>query len=229
MLKDDAKPHVLVVEDARDIASRLARYLPSASTATERRTAADAQVARKVMKGAAIDLVVLDIMMPGEGRPQPLPLHPRDLANSRRSSDGTWRGGSTASSGWKWGADDLNPKAVQPAGTGGAHRRGAPPHAGPAPPPETAGGRAHPFGDWTLDTGQRELIGTDGMATACSQRRVPPSQRAPNLIAPKIALNRTASRPDKGARAPQDFSTASIDNHVSGYEKKIEPDPKIPV
>ena len=29
-------------------------------------TAADAQVARKVMKSAGIDLVVLDIMMPGE-------------------------------------------------------------------------------------------------------------------------------------------------------------------
>jgi len=37
-------------------------------------------------------------------------------------------------------------------------------------PPEAARIR---FGDWTLDTGQRELVGTDGVAIPLSKRRVP--------------------------------------------------------
>jgi two-component system catabolic regulation response regulator CreB len=64
MSKDEAKPHILLVEDARDIREPLARYLREHGYRAT--TAADAASARKVMKGAAIDLVVLDIMMPGE-------------------------------------------------------------------------------------------------------------------------------------------------------------------
>src|SRR5450432_3896589 len=60
MIKDEAKPHVLVVEDARDIREPLGRYLREHGYRTT--TAADALNARKVMKAAAIDLVVLDIM-----------------------------------------------------------------------------------------------------------------------------------------------------------------------
>ena len=64
MIKEEAKPHILLVEDARDIREPLARYLREHSYRAT--TAPDAASARKVMKGAAIDLVVLDIMMPGE-------------------------------------------------------------------------------------------------------------------------------------------------------------------
>src|SRR6201987_5445457 len=64
MNKDDVKPHVLLVEDARDIHEPLARYLREHNYRAT--TAQDAAMARKVMKGAAIDLGVLDIMMPGE-------------------------------------------------------------------------------------------------------------------------------------------------------------------
>ena len=64
MNKDEAKPHILLVEDARDIREPLARYLREHGYRAT--TAPDAASARKVMKAAAIDLVVLDIMMPGE-------------------------------------------------------------------------------------------------------------------------------------------------------------------
>ncbi len=64
MTKDESKPHILLVEDARDIREPLARYLREHGYRAT--TAPDAATARKVMKGAAIDLVVLDIMMPGE-------------------------------------------------------------------------------------------------------------------------------------------------------------------
>src|ERR1700749_3067138 len=64
MIKDEAKPHVLLVEDARDIREPLARYFREHNYRAT--PAQDAAAARKVMKSAAIDLVVLDIMMPGE-------------------------------------------------------------------------------------------------------------------------------------------------------------------
>ena len=64
MTKDDIKPHVLLVEDARDIREPLARYMREHGYRAT--TAPDAAAARKVMKASDIDLVVLDIMMPGE-------------------------------------------------------------------------------------------------------------------------------------------------------------------
>src|SRR5215475_3022698 len=64
MTKDETKPHILIVEDARDIREPLARYLREHSYRAT--MAADAVVARRVLKSSAIDLVVLDIMMPGE-------------------------------------------------------------------------------------------------------------------------------------------------------------------
>ena len=64
MNRDESKPHILVVEDARDIREPLGRYLrENGYRAT---TAPDASAARKVLKASGIDLVVLDIMMPGE-------------------------------------------------------------------------------------------------------------------------------------------------------------------
>jgi two-component system OmpR family response regulator len=55
MTKEDSKPHVLIVEDARDIRDPLARYLRENGYRTT--TAAEAQIARKIMKGAAIEVV----------------------------------------------------------------------------------------------------------------------------------------------------------------------------
>ncbi len=99
MTKDEAKPHVMIVEDARDIREPLARYLREHGYRTT--TAADALIARKVMKGAAIDLVVLDIMMPGEDglslcrssarpRKSPSSCSPRAARRSTASSVSKW-------------------------------------------------------------------------------------------------------------------------------------------
>ncbi len=48
MTKDDVKPHILLVEDARDIREPLARYLREHGYRAT--TAADAAAGRKVMK-----------------------------------------------------------------------------------------------------------------------------------------------------------------------------------
>ena len=64
MTEGGTQPHILVVDDARDILEPLARYLKENGY---RATAAEnASVARRALRTAGIDLVILDIMMPGE-------------------------------------------------------------------------------------------------------------------------------------------------------------------
>jgi two-component system phosphate regulon response regulator OmpR len=62
-LADDAA-HVLVVDDDQKIRDLLARYLMENGFRVT--TAADSAAARASMRGLAFDLVLLDVMMPGE-------------------------------------------------------------------------------------------------------------------------------------------------------------------
>ena len=57
-------PHILVVDDQRDIRDLLARYL--AKHGFRACVAESADAARRVLRVAKIDLIILDIMMPGE-------------------------------------------------------------------------------------------------------------------------------------------------------------------
>lgn len=60
----DNAPHVLIVDDDQKIRALLGRFLTSNGfRVTE---AADAAAARSYMRGLAFDLVLLDVMMPGE-------------------------------------------------------------------------------------------------------------------------------------------------------------------
>src|SRR6201992_1920415 len=165
MTKDEAKPHVLLVEDARDIREPLARYLREHGYRAT--TAPDSAAARKVMKGAAIDLVVLDLMMPGEDA--------LSLCRSIRETSQipvillTARGEEVDRIiGLEMGADDYIPKPFSPreliARISAVLRRtqALPPR---QKPPEAARIK---FGDWLLDTGQRELIGAEGVAMPLS-------------------------------------------------------------
>ena len=61
---DDAAPHLLVVDDDRRIRTLLSRYLvENGYRVTTAETSAEA---RRRMAGLAFDLIVLDVMMPGE-------------------------------------------------------------------------------------------------------------------------------------------------------------------
>ena len=60
----DNAPHLLIVDDDHRIRDLLARYLYENGFRVT--TASDAQEARACMKGLAFDLVILDVMMPGE-------------------------------------------------------------------------------------------------------------------------------------------------------------------
>jgi two-component system, OmpR family, phosphate regulon response regulator OmpR len=61
---DDAMPHVLVVDDDRRLRTLLKQYLTENGYRVT--TAVDAADARKRLEGLAFDLIVLDVMMPGE-------------------------------------------------------------------------------------------------------------------------------------------------------------------
>ena len=62
-LPDDA-PHVLVVDDDERIRNLLSRYLTTNGFRVT--PAADAAIARAAMSGLQFDIVILDVMMPGE-------------------------------------------------------------------------------------------------------------------------------------------------------------------
>ena len=218
----EPSPHVLIVEDARDIREPLARYLREHGYRAT--TAADAQAARKVMRGSAIDIVVLDIMMPGEDG--------LSLCRSIRESSQTPVILLTARGeevdriiGLEMGADDYIPKPFSPreliARIAAVLRRtqALPPR---QKPPEA---ERIKFGDWTLDTGQRELIGSGGMASPLSSGEF--RLLSALLERPKIALTRNQLLDLTKGRDAELFDR-SIDNHVSRLRKKIEPDPKNP-
>ncbi|WMS43974.1 response regulator transcription factor [Acuticoccus sp. MNP-M23] len=58
------EPHILIVDDARDIREPLGAYLKAQGHRVS--LAADAAAGRAAVQDGAIDLVVLDVMMPGE-------------------------------------------------------------------------------------------------------------------------------------------------------------------
>lgn len=60
----DNAPHVLVVDDDERIRNLLARFLKENGFRVT--TAEDASVARANMRGLAFDMLILDVMMPGE-------------------------------------------------------------------------------------------------------------------------------------------------------------------
>jgi two-component system, OmpR family, phosphate regulon response regulator OmpR len=107
--------HLLVVDDDDRIRSLLKEYLARAGFRVS--TAADAAAARKLVDQLAFDLLVLDVMMPGEdgfsfarwlrGRPGEMGRTPVLILTARGLSDDRIEG-------LKLGADDYLPKPFEP-------------------------------------------------------------------------------------------------------------------
>ncbi|MEY4878747.1 MAG: hypothetical protein RJB62_215, partial [Pseudomonadota bacterium] len=178
-------PHILVVDDARDIREPLTRYLKENGY---RATGAEsAAVARRALKTAGIDLVILDIMMPGEDG--------LSLCRYIRESSGipvimlTARGEELDRIvGLEIGADDYLGKPFNPrellARISAVMRRTN------TLPPRMRGPTAerYRFGEWTFNASQREISGPEGIAMPLS------SGEFKLLMAfverPKVALSR---------------------------------------
>ncbi|MES2176009.1 response regulator transcription factor [Sphingobium sp. AR-3-1] len=216
------RPHLLLVDDERSIREPLAQYLGRNGfrvTAVE-----SASEARLRLAANAIDMVILDIMMPGEDGLS-LCRHIRETSEipvillTARTEE------TDRIVGLEMGADDYVLKPFSPrelvarikvifrrVATGG-QRVTAP------------DGANYSFAGWMLKTQERTLVDSEGVS-------LPLSTAEYNLMLafatrPNSVLSRDQLLDITQGREANAFDRA-IDNQISRLRKKIEPDPKNP-
>jgi len=219
-MADQTIPHILVVDDDREIRDLLNRFLVKHGLRVS--TARDGVEMNRILDGSAIDLVVLDLMLPGEDG--------LSLCRKLRSTVNlpvvmlTAMGEDTDRIvGLEMGADDYLPKPFNPrellARIKAVLRRV---QSLPAASPK---GDTAKFDGWTLDLGSRRLTSPQGeevelstgeydllLAFATHPRRVLSRDQLLDL-----ARGRTAAPFDR-----------SVDIQVMRLRRKIEADPKEP-
>ena len=215
-------PHILLVDDERSIREPLAHYLAKQGLRVTQ--AADAEAARTRLAAYAIDLVVLDIMMPGEDG--------LSLCRHIRATGETPVILLTARAeetervvGLEMGADDYVVKPFSPRALAArlktvlrrAGRGVTRPHAPDA--------EAYGFSGWVLKSGERTLIDREGVS-------VPLSTGEYNLLLALVTRPRQVLTRDQLLDLTQGREAAAfdraIDNQVSRLRRKIETDPRTP-
>jgi DNA-binding response OmpR family regulator len=214
------EPHVMIVDDERDILDPLTSYLSKNGFRVSK--ARDAANAREILAAHSIDIALIDIMMPGEdglsltGFIRATSKIPVILLTAKAEE-------TDRIVGLELGADDYVTKPFSPrelvARIKAVLRRTSDDRV-KAPDAEAYG-----FGDWVLRTGERELVDKDGKA-------VPLSTGEFNLLLafvthPKRVLTRDQLLDLSQGRELAAFER-SIDNHISRLRRKIEADPKDP-
>jgi len=218
------EPHILLVDDERDIREPLAAYLARNGYRVSK--AENAAVARQMLASYAIDLILLDVMMPGEDG--------ISLCGYVRATLGTPVILLTARAeetdrivGLEIGADDYVTKPFSPreltARIKAVLRRTGPGETGSkVHAPETGN---YSFGPWLLKTGDRELMDESGVS-------VPLSTGEFNILLAFVTHPRRVLSRDQLLDLSQGRELAaferSIDNHISRVRKKIEEDPSDP-
>jgi two-component system, OmpR family, response regulator len=214
-------PHILVVDDHRDIRDLLARFLVKHGLRAS--VAESAAAARKALAAADVDLVVLDIMMPGEDG--------LSLTRSIRETRDipvillTAMGEETDRIvGLEMGADDYLAKPFNPrellARIKAVLRR-----AQTLPRPRKVAHGRLAFDRWILDLDRRELVDEKNVAVPLSGGEF--RLLAALLERPGMVLNRDQLLDLTRGRSAQPFDR-SIDNQISRLRKKIERDPRTP-
>ena len=214
------EPHILLVDDEREIREPLAQYLTRNGVRVTK--AENAASARQLLSAYAIDLVLLDIMMPGEDglalagfirATTPIPI----ILLTARTEE------MDRVVGLEIGADDYVTKPVSPrellARIKAVLRRAGEARVR-APDADT-----YRFGPWLLKSGERELVGEDNVA-------IPLSTGEYNLLHAFVTHPRRVLSRDQLLDLSQGRELAaferSIDNHISRLRKKIEADPANP-
>jgi two-component system OmpR family response regulator len=218
----DSSPHILVVDDHRDIRDLLGKYLQKNGYRAS--LAESAASARRIIRDSAIDLVVLDIMMPGEDGLS-LCRHLRESGNTPIIFLTARAEETDRIVGLEMGADDylikpFNPRELLARIKAVLRRAESLPQRGLP----IAGNRLA-FENWIFDPERRELVTEDGLL-------VPLSGAEFNILSAFLAHpGRTLSREHlldiTQGRATKAFDR-SIDNHISRLRRKIERDPKDP-
>jgi two-component system phosphate regulon response regulator OmpR len=222
---------VLVVDDDARLRALLSRYLSEQGFRVS--TADSAEQARERLRFLEPDLLVLDVMMPGESG--------LDLTESLRRQSAeqgradlpvlllTARGApEDRIAGFEAGADDYLPKPFDPrelvlrvrAMLRRAAQPALPPQAPvPAPPPP---GSPVPLGALEFDVARQELIGPRGKVrlTGGEAALLAALAHRPNEILSRETLARAL-----GMDAAQE---RAIDVQVTRLRRKIEPDPREP-
>ena len=215
-------PRILIVDDDREIRSLLAEYLDANGFRTL--TAADGQAMRRTLDSSHVDLIVLDLTLPGEDG---LTLC-RDLRAQSSLPVVMLTARSAALDrilGLEMGADDYLPKPFEPrellARIRSVLRRtqALPPN---MEPPRA---RALRFAEWTLDLTARHLINAKGVVVALSGaefRLLKTFLEHPNRVMNRDQLlNMTQGR-------DADPFDRSVDLQVSRLRQKLGEDAKSP-
>ena len=220
--ENDPSPHILVVDDHREIRELVAQYLKRHGLRVS--VAADVAAARRLMRTHAFDLVVLDIMMPGED----------GLAYCRYLRDNAdvpvilltaLAEETDRVVGLEIGADDyltkpFNPRELLARIKAVLRRTRAMP---PSREPDAGGTLA--FDRWVLHIDRRELADEAGVAVALSTGEF--LLLSALLARPNMVLTRDQLLDLTKGRAAAAFDR-SIDNQVSRLRRKIEVNPKDP-
>ena len=215
-------PHILVVDDNREIRESLALFLKKNGRRAS--VAENAEAARKAIKENRVDLVILDIMMPGEDglslarfirEATQIPV----ILLSARAED------LDRIIGLEVGADDYVVKPFNPrellARIDAVLRRT---HALP-PSAEAPSGDALRFERWTLRLAARELVDEHGVAQELSTGEY--RLLLTFLQRPKVVLSRDQLLDLAFDRGGDVFDRA-VDTQVSRLRRKIESDPRTP-
>jgi two-component system, OmpR family, response regulator len=215
-------PRLLVVEDEADIREPLARYF--ASNQFDVSSAADAGEARKLLAAHAFDLVICDIMMPGEDGLS-LCRHVRETTDIPVILLTAKAEEIDRIVGLEVGADDYVVKPFSPrellarAKVVIRRSQGAVSRVTAPASPRFA------FGDFVLKTGERTLVRTSGEAVVLTSGEF---HLLLTLVErPHLVLSREQLLDLTQGRIADVFDR-SIDNQISRLRRKIEVDPKSP-
>ena len=217
-------PHIFLVDDHRDIRETLSRFLEKHGM---RVTAAeDAIAARRRLRACAADLIVLDVMMPGEDGLS-LFRHIRETMDTPVIFLTAIGEPTDRIVGLEMGADDYVTKPFEPrellARIRAVLRRS---HSLPVGGGKRRGEESRlAFDRWILDLARRELTGEDGIVVSLSTAEFSLLEafvRHPNMVLSREQLLDLT----KGREA--DVFDRSIDNQVSRLRRKIEPDSRNP-
>lgn len=214
--------HLLVVDDDAEIALILSRYFGSHGFRVS--TAGDGIQMRHVLDSEPVDIVMLDIGLPGE-----------DGFSLTRNLRGYWHGpviivtgrGDSVDRivGLELGADDYVTKPFNPRELLARIRAILRRAGGPTKPTVETERSRYRFDRWILDVPRRALLDEAGNETALGTAEFRLLHAL--ITRPGVVLTRDQLLDITAGRAAQVFDR-SIDNLVSRLRKRIERDPQQP-
>lgn len=221
-----SQAHVLVVDDHQEIRELLSTYLSQHNYRVS--AAENGEAMRAALTQGGIDLIILDLMMPGEDGLS-LCRHVQDMGGPPVIMLTAMSEDADCVVGLEIGADDYVTKPFVPrvllARIKAVLRRKSATGGDASPARSSRGGQQWSFLDWTLDGNQRQLTHTNGLL-------VPLSTAEFRLLEvfiqhPQRVLSRDQLLTLTKGREADPFDR-SIDNQVSRLRKKIEEDPQNP-